>query len=657
MDQDKVVKSIKYLELLAKQYPTIQSASTEIVNLQAILDLPKGTEHFMSDIHGEWEAFTHILNNASGEIRQKVDLLYTNILTTSERAQLATLIYYPEEKLEELSHDANIDEWYKITLHRLLDICKLVASKYTRSKVRKALPPEFVYILDELLSTNIDTKRTESYYDSIIASITEIGNAEECIMALCSVIKRLVVDHLHIVGDLFDRGKRPDIIIDMLMNHHGVDIQWGNHDVLWMGAAAGNPVCIATVIANGIKYGNLDSLELAYGLNLRPLTMFAREMYPPHELFKPKYDSQMPYKSKDLDMLSSMFQAILMIQFKLEEQTISRHPEYEMDSRRIMSKVDFENMTVTLYGKKHNLKKYNFPTIDRENPTKLSAEEIEVVEQLIASFEGSDKLQTHIRFLYSEGSLYKCVNNNLLLHGCVPIDDKGEIASNKSLGKSLSGKLYFDTADVLARQGYYAPANSKLKGDGMDYLWYLWCGPYSPVFGRKKLATFERMFIEDKATHHEQDDAYYKMIEDPKVVERIFKEFSLDKQTGHIINGHIPVNAKSGESPVKAGGKVIVIDGGFCRVYQQKTGIAGYTLIYDSHGIRISSHEPFPGFEEAIAKNIDIFSQEAVFETALNRLKVRDTDTGNMIMTQINELKLLLDAYRMGHIAEGKFRK
>ncbi len=654
MKHEEVEKSIKYLKLLSKQYPTIQAASTEIINLEAILDLPKGTEHFMSDLHGEWEAFTHILNNGSGEIRQKVDALFTNALTTDERAKLATLIYYPEEKLEEQSDLPDFDEWCKITLHRLLAICKLVASKYTRSKVRKALPVEFVYIIDELLSSGQDTKWRERYYERIISTITEIGNARECILALCGVIKRLVVDHLHIVGDLYDRGQRPDIIVDMLMNFHSVDIQWGNHDVLWMGAAAGSPVCIATVIANGIKYGNLDSFELAYGINLRPLTMFAQEMYPPNDMFKPKYEGGTPYKSKDLDMLSSIYQAILMIQFKLEEQTLARHPEYDMDDRRLLSRVNFEDMTIKIGDTVHKLKDYSFPTIDKNDPTKLTVEESEVMEQLVASFEVSDKLQSHIRFLYSAGSLYKCVNNNLLLHGCVPLDEKGELAYNSSLGHPLRGKVFFDMADMLARQGYYAPERSKLKKDGMDFLWYLWCGPCSPKFGRDKMAPFERMFLTDKATHKEQDDAYYTLIENPEVVQRIFEEFSLDSEFGHIINGHVPVQATSGESPVKADGKVIFIDGGFCKVYQKKTGIAGYTLVYDSYGIRISAHEPFPGFEEAIAKNIDIFSQESVFESSFNRIKVKDTDTGVDLKNQIRELKLLLDAYRMGHISEGK---
>lgn len=646
----------KYLELLSEKYPTTQSAAAEIVNYEALQQLPKGTEHFMSDLHGEYQAFTHILNNASGEIRQKVDKLYSKVLTSAERAQLSTLIYYPEEKLKELKSKGidNIDEWYMVTLHQLIEICHLVSLKYSRNKVRRAIPEEYVFIINELI--NAEGTQREEYYERIIETIVEIGNAEKMIVAISTVIKRLIVDHLHIVGDIFDRGQRPDIIVDSLMDHHAVDIQWGNHDVLWMAAAAGHPACIAAVLFNAIKYGNLDSLETAYGINLRPLAIFAQETYNPSARFALRQSDNV-HHSKDITLLSKMYHAVSILLFKLEGELIARHPEYKMDDRRILERINFENKTITLDGKTFELDMADLKTVNPKKPNELTSYEKNVMNQLITSFISSYKLQEHIRFIYSVGSLYLVFNGNLMFHGCVPMNKDGSFMAMDVDGEMLSGRALLDASDKLARQGYYAEPGTPEKEIGMDYLWFLWCGRNSPIFGRDRITTFERLFVEDKSVWKEEDNAYYKFINDPAAVDRLFKEFGLDPAYGHIINGHVPVAAQKGESPVKGGGKIIVIDGGFCKAYQSKTGIAGYTLIFDSYGMRISSHEPFPGLDAAISNNIDIFSQEEVFETPRDRLKVKDTDHGMRLKGLANDLKKLLEAYRQGELKERSVEK
>ena len=625
---------VKYLELLSQKYPTVQAACTEIINLNAILNLPKGTEHFVSDIHGEDEAFCHILNNASGVIREKVDRLFEKTLSTRERTELCTLIYYPDRKLEELRREID-DEWYQITLYRMIEVCRLCASKYTRSKVRKALPKDFEYIIDELLHTSADDKDKQGYYEHIISTITDIGRADAFIIALASVIKRLVVDHLHVVGDVFDRGPHADVILDKLMAHHAVDIQWGNHDILWMGAAAGSGACIACVLNISTKYSNIDFVETAYGINLRPLALFAQETY-----------------TDDTDLLDHMHKAIAVIQFKLEGQVVMRHPEYGMEDRLLLDKIDFSDMTVTLGGTKYRLNDHDFPTVDPEHPYDLTPGEADVVAQLIYSFTQSEKLQRHIKFLFSQGSLYLTVNGNLLFHGCIPMTEDGAFYEFDTGERKLSGKALMDYSDALARQGYYAKEGTAARQYGRDFLWYLWCGRRSPLFGRSKIATFERMFIDDKAAWQEEKDPYYRFIEDPEMCGKILAEFGLTGQYSHIVNGHVPVRAREGELPVRGGGKAIVIDGGFCRAYQEQTGIAGYTMFYNSYGIRLVSHEPFPGLSDAVKSNKDILSTYVVFDTAQARITVGETDVGRALQRDIDDLTALLTAYREGIVKE-----
>ena len=588
----------------------------------------------MSDIHGEDEAFCHILNNASGVIREKVDRLFEKTLSTRERTELCTLIYYPDRKLEELRREID-DEWYQITLYRMIEVCRLCASKYTRSKVRKALPKDFEYIIDELLHTSADDKDKQGYYEHIISTITDIGRADAFIIALASVIKRLVVDHLHVVGDVFDRGPHADVILDKLMAHHAVDIQWGNHDILWMGAAAGSGACIACVLNISTKYSNIDFVETAYGINLRPLALFAQETY-----------------TDDTDLLDHMHKAIAVIQFKLEGQVVMRHPEYGMEDRLLLDKIDFSDMTVTLGGTKYRLNDHDFPTVDPEHPYDLTPGEADVVAQLIYSFTQSEKLQRHIKFLFSQGSLYLTFNGNLLFHGCIPMTEDGAFYEFDTGERKLSGKALMDYSDALARQGYYAKEGTAARQYGRDFLWYLWCGRRSPLFGRSKIATFERMFIDDKAAWQEEKDPYYRFIEDPEMCGKILAEFGLTGQYSHIVNGHVPVRAREGELPVRGGGKAIVIDGGFCRAYQEQTGIAGYTMFYNSYGIRLVSHEPFPGLSDAVKSNKDILSTYVVFDTAQARITVGETDVGRALQRDIDDLTALLTAYREGIVKE-----
>lgn len=644
---------LKYLRSLSKQYPNIASASTEIINLQAILNLPKGTEHFMTDIHGEYEQFNHILKNGSGSVRRKIDEEFGNTLSNKDKKSLATLIYYPKEKLEiVMQEEDNLEDWYKITLYRLVQITKHVSSKYTRSKVRKALPQDFAYIIEELITEKAEVEDKEAYYNEIVHTIIRIGRAQEFIIALSNLIQRLVVDQLHIVGDIYDRGPGPHIILDTLRHYHNVDVQWGNHDIVWMGAAAGSLACIANVIRMSARYGNLDTLEEGYGINLIPLATFAMETYKNVncDAFSIKFNTD--YNTKDLDMDTKMHKAMAIIQFKLEGQIIMRRPEFGMENRLLLDKIDYEKKEVMVEGTAYPMRDVDFPTVNPENPYELTAEESELMERLRQAFVRCDKLQKDVRFLFSKGSLYKVHNSNLLYHGCVPMDEDGNFKKVKIYGKEYSGKALYDALDNYARKGYYGTRESGEKAKGEDILWYIWTGPNSPVFGKDKMTTFERYFIEDKETHKERKNAYYQLNDREDIVDKILIEFDLDVEKSHIVNGHVPVERKKGESPIKCGGKLLIIDGGFSKAYQHKTGIAGYTLVANSHGMRLVSHEPFESTEAAIRNETDIFSDTVVVETASRRLRVADTDVGLELRDTIYQLEELLEAYREGLLVE-----
>ena len=641
----------RYLRLLAKTYPTIQSACTEIINLRAILNLPKGTEHFMSDIHGEAEAFLHILNNASGIIREKIDGLFSNMMSTSERRALAALIYYPEQRLDEVAREEpEIEDWQRITLHRLIEVCRDVTSKYTRSKVRKALPKDFEYILDELLHANYDEKNKAEYYENIISTIIRIDRAEAFIIALANLIKRMAVDRLHIVGDIFDRGPRADVILDKLSAHHSVDIQWGNHDVLWMGAAAGSDACILAALDNSMRYNNLDIIENAYGINLLPLAMFATQTYQDAGIFAPKSASASGhYDAQDHALISKMYKAVCVMQFKVEGQLVRRRPEFGMEDRDMLSRIDYDAKTIEIDGKIHPLRDGDLPTVDPANPTRLTEEERYVLDCLRSSFENSEKLQRHARFLYTSGSLYLCFNGNLLFHGCLPSDKNGDFLSFQFGGRARSGKALLDYADSVARQGYYAEEDAPERAYGRDFLWFLWCGRNSPIFGRERITTFERLFVADESTWAEPKNPYYTLYNDEAYCEKVLAEFGLRGPFCHIVNGHVPVKVKEGEGPVKAGGKLIVIDGGFCRAYQKYTGIAGYTMFFSSHGLRVAAHEPF---ESRGGASREISSSTVISLNLDERMLVADTDTGQALQNNIQELGMLLEAYRMGVIPQ-----
>lgn len=656
-------KNMKYLTELSKSYPTKSTVLSEIINLNAILNLPKGTEHFMSDLHGEHEAFSHIRRNASGVIRRKVDQLFSRTLTAAERAELSTLIYYPEEKLDEIEKNTVLtDDWYNVTLVRLLEVCRFVSSKYTRSKVRKHLKKTtsgYDYIIDELLNNDYDAVNKGQYYDNILKSIIEIDAAPDFIVAVCSAIKSMVIDHLHIVGDIFDRGPRADKIIDRLMKETSIDIQWGNHDALWMGAAAGSRTCIATVLNNSITYKNLDVVEIGYGISLRPLTLFANEVYANSDIssFMPKGDFNGDFYHRDDDALvARMHKAISIIQFKLEGQTILRNPDFNMQDRLLLDKIDYKNKTVNLGGVCYPLKDTDFPTIDPENPYRLTPLERDVMQYLKNAFMRSEKLQTHVRFLYEKGEIYTIFNGNLLFHGCIPLNsDKSFMKFEFAQGKS--GKAFMDFCDKLARRGFFAKEGSPARVYGKDFLWFLWCGKNSPLCARKKIATFERLLIDDKSTWEEPKNAYYECWNDEETAGRILEEFGLTGANSHIVNGHIPVQSKKGEQPVKANGKLILIDGGFCRAYQPSTGIAGYTLIYNADGMRISAHEPFRGIQNAISDNADIVSDTVIFERSADKIRVKDTDIGKAITEKIADLTMLLECFESGTIKERDYVK
>lgn len=642
----------RYLERLSQLYPTIAKASTEIINLQAILNLPKGTEHFLTDIHGEYEAFAHVLKNGSGSVRRKIDDVFGNTMSSRDKQTLATLIYYPKEKMDRIKKtEKNMEDWYKITLYRLIEVCKRTASKYTRSKVRKALPPDFAYVIEELITEKNDMTDKESYYNAIVSTIIRIGRAEKFIIAMSELIQRLTVDHLHIVGDIYDRGPGPHIIMDELMAYHSVDIQWGNHDVLWMGAAAGQRGCIANVIRICARYGNLDILEEGYGINLLPLATFAMNTYKddPCECFKLKGNPD--YNATEMLMDVKMHKAISVIQFKVESQIIKKNSGFKLEKRNLLHHINYEKGTIELDGKEYKLLDKNFPTIDPKKPYALTKEEEDIMERLERAFENCEKLQRHMHFLLNKGGLYKVYNGNLLYHGCVPLKEDGNLKSVRIFGRAYKGKGLYEVLESYVRKGFYA-MDPKEKERGKDIMWYIWLSENSPLFGKDKMATFERYFLAEKETHKEKKNPYYLLLEDEKVVEKILKEFGLENEDAHIINGHVPVKCKDGENPVKCGGKVLVIDGGFSKAYQKETGIAGYTLIYNSYGLILAAHKPFESTEAAIEKESDIHSDSTVVKRTLERKKVEDTDVGKELKEQISDLEVLLAAYRSGVIAE-----
>lgn len=642
----------RYMERLSDLYPTIASASTEIINLQAILNLPKGTEHFLTDIHGEYEAFSHVLKNGSGSVRRKIEDVFGNTMSVRDKQSLATLIYYPKAKMDMVRQtETNMEDWYRVHLYLLIEVSKRAASKYTRSKVRKALPKDFAYVIEELITEKPGVNDKDSYYNEIISTIIRIGRAEQFIVAISELIQRLIVDHLHILGDIYDRGPGPHIIMDKLMKYHSLDIQWGNHDVLWMGAAAGQRGCIANVIRICARYGNLDILEDGYGINLLPLATFALREYKddPCTCFKLKVPERPD--SQEMQMNLRIHKAISIIQFKVEGQIIRRRKSFGLENRALLHRIDYEKGTILLDGKEYQLLDTNFPTVDPSDPYALAEEEEEIMERLENAFTGCEKLQEHMRLLLSKGSLYKVYNNNLLYHGCVPLTKDGEMRETEVYGKKYRGKALYDALEAYVRKGFFA-LDEKERTEGKDIMWYIWLHPDSPLFGKDKMATFERYFLAEKETHGEKKNAYYSMLEDEKVVNGILREFGLNPEEAHIINGHVPVKKKDGESPIKCGGKVMVIDGGFSRAYQKQTGIAGYTLIDNSYGLLLVAHEPFESEEAAIEKESDIHSELMVVKRVVKRRLVGDTDTGRILKEQVQDLERLLEAYRNGEITE-----
>lgn len=645
---------LRYLRLLSQKYQTVAAAASEIIRIEALLRLPKGTEHFMSDLHGEHEAFVHILNSASGVIREKIDTVLGPDVPAEERAELATLVYYPNQKLPELkARQPDLHAWYRLTLLRLIDLCRFVSSKHTRDHVRRCLPQNCGYILDELLHAHFEDHDKDQYYGEIIESILRYDRADAYIVRFCEVIKRLAVDRLHIVGDLFDRGPRPDRILDSLMAHHQVDIQWGNHDVVWMGAAAGSPLCIMTVLKTTLAYNNLDTLEGGYGISLRQLERFAQNTYAASDVSRWIPHADPRTAAGDLTAAARMHKAVTVMMLKLEAQVIARNPDFDLQGRDFLNHIDFAAGTVDYHGTVYPLLDCDFPTVDPTAPTTLTAEEGHVIAGLVRSFAESERLQRHVQFLYAHGAFYKICNGNLLYHGAVPMTEDGAFAAIRFEGVARSGKQLFDYCDRRARQGYSAPPGSPARLAGQDFLWYLWCGAKSPLFGRSAMTTFERLYIADPAAHREIKDPYYKHIAALDTAERILREFGLAGAGCHIVNGHVPVRAIEGESPIKGGGRLIIIDGGFCRAYHQRTGIAGYTLVYNSRGLILRTHQPFESAEKAIHEDEDIASKSEYIYTAPQRILVRDTDEGGRKQALIRDLCALVEAYQTGVLPQG----
>jgi len=647
--------SLKYLNLLSEKYPSIQAASTAIINLTAQLQLPKGTEHFLSDIHGENEAFQHVVRNGAGSIWRKIDEMFGNSLSKSERRNLATLIYYPELKTPLMLQSVpDQNEWSRLTLVRLVKFCRRLSAKYRRETVRNLLPKHVAETIEELLYDQEGVEHKAAYYQSQIDTIVSTGSAQAFIICLAELIQRLAVERLHIIGDIYDRGPGAHLILDDLMDHHQVDIQWGNHDILWMGAAAGSEACIANVIRFCLRYGNMETLDNGYGISLLPLASFALETYKddPCELFAPKVSPDSSFTTQEIRLMTQMQKAIAIMQFKLEAQVIKRRPHYQMDDRLLLDKIDYARGVINLNGIEYPLRDSFFPTIDPQNPDVLTPAEQMVIDKLKLSFANSKKLQQHVRFLFSTGSLYLIHDGNLLYHGCIAMNDDGEFRAFNVDGKSFSGKEFLDRVDRLARQGYFATDNPAQKQYGMDVMWFLWCAPMSPLFGKEKMATLERYFLADKVTHTEKRNAYYTLRDTESTARKILQEFGLSPDTGRIINGHVPVKVAKGENPIKANGRLIVIDGGFSKAYQRETGIAGYTLISNSRGLLLAAHQPFESTQKAVSEEIDIDTETEIIHSNAFRMRVSDTDRGREIQAQIDELQELLHAYREGLIKE-----
>lgn len=660
ISQSRVENNRRVLELLAQTFPNVGAASTEIINLEAILNLPKGTEHFVADIHGEHEAFRHILRNASGNIKRKVTELFGTTTRDTDIRDLCSLIYYPEQKLQIIRmQEPDLSDFYLITLHRLIRVLQSVSSKYTRSKVRKSLPKEFAYIIEELLHESISDDDKQAYFSRIIETIISTGQAEEFIIAICNVIHRLSIDQLHILGDIFDRGPGAHIIMDILCEYGRFDIQWGNHDILWMGAAAGNDACMANVLRLSLRYGNMTTLEDGYGINLVPLATFAMEVYgdDPCERFMPilNQEQKSAINEKSRQLIGRMHKAIAVIQFKLEAALIAAHSEWGMEDRNLLDKMDVERGVITIAGKEYPINDRNFPTVNPANPFALTTEERELVDKLRHSFGVSDKLRKHVDCLLAHGSMYGVFNSNLLFHASLPLTDDGELKEVEIKGEKYAGRELFDMVGLMVRDAFNRDSSREDRDYARDYFWYLWCGPDSPLFDKSKMATFERYFIDDKETHHEEKGAYYKLRNEEVVCDMILDSFGVTGELRHIINGHVPVRAGKGESPVRANGKMMVIDGGFSKAYHDTTGIAGYTLVYHSRGFQLVQHEPFCSTEEAVEQGTDIKSSIQIVEMSRKRMRVRDTDKGVELQAQIDELAELLYAFRHGIIKERRF--
>ena len=642
------MSELKYLELLSKNFRNIAETSTEIINLEAILNLPKGTEHFLSDIHGEYEAFTHVLRNGSGSIRQKIEDIFGETLDEAEKKELATLIYYPEAKynLEE-KKNKNIEEWSRKNIYRLVKVCKHASTKYTRSKVRKAMPKDFEYIIQELLYERNEEENKRDYVDAIIDTIISIKYTKDFMKAMGELIRRLAIDRLHVVGDIYDRGPAPHLIMDCLQEYHNVDIQWGNHDLLWIGAGIGNKACIANVIRICSRYNNHDILEEAYGINLLPLATFAMKYYgkDPCRNFRPK-------EGVDNDLIAQMHKAISIIQFKVEGIFSERNPQFEMEDKELLKNINYHKGTVTIGGKEYQLNDTHFPTVNPNNPLELTKEEVVLLNKLKHSFMNSEKLQRHLKFLLNKGSMYLKCNSNLLYHGCIPLDNEGELVEVNIDGINYKGKSYFDKIEAIIRESFFNRENNEKDKRNRDFVWYLWCGKNSPLFGKDVMRTFERYFIDDKKIHKENKNPYYAFINEKETCVMILREFGLNPENSHIINGHVPVKVKEGESPVKADGKLFMIDGGFSKAYRKTTGIAGYTLVYNSYGIKIISLAPFESQEKAIKEGADILSSTVVFDEIREITKVKDTDIGKELQKQIDDLKKLLISYKTGLIKQ-----
>ena len=650
----------KYLRLLAKEYPTAAKTVTEIINLEAIMNLPKATEHFISDLHGEYDAVQHVLRNGSGNVKEKIREIFQGRLSTREMNQLATIVYYPEDKIDmivdSLESEEEINEFYSLTLLRITELCAFTVSKYTRSKVRKAIPADYAYIIEELLFKDTIMTNKEDYYEKIIKTVISLDRAPELIAAISHVIQRLVVDHLHVVGDIYDRGPFPDKIIDTFMDGHELDIQWGNHDVLWMGAASGSAACMANVIRICARYNNLEIIEDAYGISLRPLITFAEMVYKEdrYEPFMPKINTEDESKifPEELRQIAKMNQAISIIQFKLEGEIIKRHPEFDMADRMVLDFINYETGTVKLDGKEYPILCDYFPTVDPADPYRLTEEERLVVERLMTGFLNSERLQKHVQFLFSKGSMYLSYNDNLLFHGCVPLNPNGSFMELPIANVKYSGKALLDKYEEVLRKGYLNREGKKHNVRILDLIWYLWEGKASSLFGKDKMTTFERLYVAEKETHIEKKNLYYEQRDNVELSHKILKEFGLDPNKGHIINGHTPVKEKIGENPLKADGKLIVIDGGFSKAYQNTTGLAGYTLLYNSFGMQLVSHQPFTSRQDAIENEKDIVSTRRIVDKELERKTVRQTDVGKKLTQQVTDLHQLLRAYKSGEIVE-----